>query len=202
MFRAGHMGPLNSLVHALFAITLLILTDSCDKRCLGARCWIVGSSGWTAWASVCLLWDRESTLWQKETAHNEKKGPQLTSPHSTHPSVQREAVWPKFTLPHLPRHLFSLLGKHLEKCMRKREEKKEYICLNTSRLVRGKENPDICRHIQPSSGKLHRTWMSDRESFKWFIQNFLNHLWRFFATADPNCSFFSLNTRPRSVLQD
>lgn len=145
MFRAEHMGPLNSLVHALFAITLLILTDSCDKRCLGARCWIVGSSGWTAWASVCLLWDRESTLWRKETAHNEKKGPQLTSPHSTHPSVQREAVWPKFTLPHLPRHLFSLLGKHLEKCMRKREKKKRIHMLEYITFSQGKGKPG---HLQ------------------------------------------------------
>lgn len=38
MFRAEHMGPLNSLLHALFAITLLIPTDSCVKRRLGARC--------------------------------------------------------------------------------------------------------------------------------------------------------------------
>lgn len=38
MFRAEHMGPLNSLLHALFAITLFIPTDSCVTRRLGARC--------------------------------------------------------------------------------------------------------------------------------------------------------------------
>lgn len=104
-----------------------------------------GKLGRSVWASVCLVWNHGSSLRRRETAYNEKKGPQLTSPHSTHPSVQQEAVWPKFTLPHLPRHLFSLLGKHLEKCMRERGGKKEYICLNTSHLVRRKAKPG---HLQ------------------------------------------------------
>lgn len=62
MFRAEHMGPLNSLLHALFVIALFIPTDSCVKRCLGARCEIVGSWSGPRDASVCLVWGHDSTL--------------------------------------------------------------------------------------------------------------------------------------------
>lgn len=78
-------------------------------------------------------------------------------------------------LPHLPRHLFSLLGKHLEKCMRERWDvrargvrararacvggwsgRKEYICSSTSHLVEGGEaqHANFYRRIPPSSGGL------------------------------------------------
>lgn len=59
--------------------------------------------------------ERPSTLpgnWKRRVGDER---PQLTLTHSARPSVQREALWPKFTLPHPHRHLFSLLGKHLEK---------------------------------------------------------------------------------------
>lgn len=42
MFRAEHMGPLNSLFHALFTIKLFVPADGRVKRCLGACCEIVG----------------------------------------------------------------------------------------------------------------------------------------------------------------
>lgn len=66
-----------------------------------------------------------STLSGNWKSNKGKKRLQLTSVLSTHPFVQKEAVWPKFILPHLPRRLFSLLGKHLEKCMKL--EKEEYM---------------------------------------------------------------------------
>lgn len=58
----------------------------------------------------------------------------------------------------------------------------------------GKQNSDICRHIQPSSGKLWRTWMSNRESRKWFKQNFLSRPWRLDSTTDQNSRTFSVLT--------
>lgn len=68
-----------------------------------------------------------STLSGNWKSNKGKKRLQLTSVLSTHPFVQKEAVWPKFILPHLPRRLFSLLGKHLEKCMKLKKEEYMWI---------------------------------------------------------------------------
>lgn len=139
--------------------------------------------------SVCLVWSRDGALQREETAHNEEKGPQLTLTHSTHPSVQQEVVWPKFTLPHLPRHLFSLLGKHLEKCMRERGGWwwwwGGYICLNTSHLVRGaattRTSADIYSPLVANCkgpGCLTERACSDLHRIS------LNHLWRLYPNTD------------------
>lgn len=131
-------------LRASFAIAVLILTDSCvERRFVGPF-----PNGEKLSRTVrALILCCQSNLQQKKNGLQWKKkgGSRLTLTHSTHPSVQQEAVWPKFTLPHLPRHLFSLLGKHLEKCLRERGGKKEYICLNTSHLVKGKVKPG---HLQ------------------------------------------------------
>lgn len=53
---------------------------------------------------------------------------QLTYKLSTYPFIQIETVWPKFVQHHLPRCLFSLLGKHLRNVWEMYEaEKWEYL---------------------------------------------------------------------------
>lgn len=78
-------------------------------------------------------WSTLSGNWKRKKG---KKRLQLTSVLSTHPFVQKDAVWPTFILPHLPRRLFSLLGKHLEKCMKL---KKRGIYVNILHSGRGEE---------------------------------------------------------------
>lgn len=93
---------------------------------------------------------------------------------STHPFAQKEAVWPKFILPHLPRRLFSLLGKHLEKCMKL---KKRGIYVNILLCGYGEEwTESMSRRLVPSSG-----WPCHYCSTSGAIsgaQIFLNHLWK------------------------
>lgn len=196
--RLVHMGPFNSLLHALFSITLLKPTDSCGKPCFWACCKTVRNRVepcghhqhvWCA-ATIALC----SKMKQ---AYNKEKEPQLTLTHSTHPSVQHEAVWPKFTLPHLPRHLFSLLGKHLEKCMRERG-KKEYICLNTSHLVRGKAKTRTSADIySPLVANCKGPgWLTER-AWSDLCRISLNHLWRLCPNTEKNsCTFSVLTSDP------
>lgn len=103
-----------------------------DALCLELHC----SSAWETDRETEEESERPSTLpgnWKRRVGDER---PQLAPTHSARPSVQQEALWPKFTLPHPHRHLFSLLGKHLEKY---ESEKKNSASFSTS-YVRGTDS--------------------------------------------------------------
>lgn len=74
---------------------------------------------------------------------------------------------------------------------KKRIHMLEYITFSQGKS-KTRTSADI---YSPLVANLQGTWMSDREGMKWFMQNFLNHLWKSCPTADHEHSLCWHQTR-------